>query len=290
MLKEGLKLGIHGLSDVGQSREHNEDAIGWDAEMALVLLADGMGGHNAGEVASQMAVDTITDALADVLTPEMVEADVVDCDSAVREAVMFANEEIHSQSQSRLDYAGMGTTIVLTLFHEERVTYANVGDSRIYRVRGGELQRLTSDHSLVQEMVDNGYLSEEEALVSTSRNLITRALGIAPDVEVDVKTEPFEHDDVYLLCSDGLSDLVPESVILQTILELAPDYDRATQRLVELANENGGTDNISVILVSTHEAYSDEHGLPPGASQEIEHEEPQDETPQDETRNTDEDT
>jgi protein phosphatase len=270
MLKDGLKLGIHGISDVGRSREHNEDAIGWDADMALVLLADGMGGHNAGEVASEMAVHTIIDALSDVLTPEVLEANVIDSESAVREAVVFANEEIHSQSQSRLEYAGMGTTIVLTLFHEDKVTYANVGDSRIYRVRGGELQRITSDHSLVQEMVDNGYLSEEEALVSTSRNLITRALGIAPEVEVDVKTDLFDADDIFLLCSDGLSDLVAEPVILQTILDDSPDLDKAAERLVAIANENGGTDNISVVLVGLHEAYSDERGLPPGASQEIE--------------------
>ena len=112
MLKEGLKLGIHGLSDVGRSREHNEDAIGWDADMALVLLADGMGGHNAGEVASDMAVNTVIDALSDLITPEMAEAEVIDCEQAVREAVVFANEEIYGQAQNRLDYAGMGTTIV----------------------------------------------------------------------------------------------------------------------------------------------------------------------------------
>ena len=270
MLTNGLKLAIHGISDVGLSREHNEDSISWDRDMGLVMLADGMGGHNAGEVASELAVTSIHDALLDVLTPEMLETKVIKCEDAVRESVIYANEEIFEQAQERIECAGMGTTVVLTLFHENFITWANVGDSRIYRVRNAELTQITQDHSLVQEMVDNGYLSEEEALISTSRNLITRALGIAPEVEVDVTTEELDQDDVYLLCSDGLSDLVTDAEILETILEYRSDLDEAMKRLVGLANENGGTDNISVILISLHEAFSDEKGLPPGASQEIE--------------------
>lgn len=270
MLTNGLKLAIHGLSDVGLSRDHNEDSIRWDIEMGLVMLADGMGGHNAGEVASDMAVTSIHDALIDVLTPEMLETKVIKCEDAVRESVVYANEEIFEQSQERPECAGMGTTLVLTLFHENEITWASVGDSRIYRIRNAEIAQITQDHSLVQEMVDNGYLSEEEALISTSRNLITRALGIAPEVEADVKTEELDEDDVFLLCSDGLSDLVSDEDILQTTLKYRSDLDEATKKLVELANEHGGTDNVSVILVSLHEAFSDEKGLPPGASQEIE--------------------
>lgn len=270
MLTNGLKLAIHGISDVGLSREHNEDCIRWDIEMGLVMLADGMGGHNAGEVASDMAVTAIHDALLDVLTPEMLETKVIKCEDAVRESVVYANEEIFGQSQEQVECAGMGTTLVLTLFHENHVTWANVGDSRIYRVRNAELSQITQDHSLVQEMVDNGYLSEEEALISTSRNLITRALGIAPEVEVDVTTEEIDEDDVFLLCSDGLSDLVNDDDILRVILEHRSNMSEATQKLVDLANEHGGTDNVSVILITLHEAFSDEKGLPPGASQEIE--------------------
>lgn len=270
MLTNGLKLSIHGLSDVGLSRDHNEDSIRWDHEMGLVMLADGMGGHNAGEVASDMAVTAIHDALIDVLTPEMLETKVIKCEDAVRESVVYANEEIFEQSQEKVECAGMGTTLVLSLFHENEITWANVGDSRIYRIRNAEIAQITQDHSLVQEMVDNGYLSEEEALISTSRNLITRALGIAPEVEVDVTTEELDEDDVYLLCSDGLSDLVNDEDILKTVLEYRSNLDDATQKLVDLANEHGGTDNVSVILISLHEAFSDEKGLPPGASQEIE--------------------
>ncbi len=269
MLKNELKLAVYGISDVGLNRDHNEDCISWDIDLGLIMLADGMGGHNAGEVASDMAVTAIRDALLDVLTPEMVESNVIKCEDAVREAVIYANEEIHEQAHANIEYAGMGTTVALALFHDESITYAHVGDSRIYRLRGGELQQITQDHSLVQEMVDNGYLSEEEAMISSSRNLITRALGIAPEVEVDVTSESLEEDDVYVLCSDGLSDMVPDEAIRDIILEHRPNLEKASDALVEQANNNGGTDNISVILVAMHQAFSDEVGLPPGASQEI---------------------
>jgi len=270
VLNFGLKLAVYGVTDVGLNREHNEDCISWDTELGLVVLADGMGGHNAGEVASEMAVTAIHDALLDVLSPEMKAAGVIKPYDAVREAVIYANEEIHEQANTRPDCAGMGTTLVLALFHDDQITYSHVGDSRIYRLRDAELKQITQDHSLVQEMVDNGYLSEEEALISTSRNLITRALGIAPEVEVDVKTEAIEHDDVYLLCSDGLSDLVSEADIASAIIQNLSNLQHAANELIRLANENGGTDNISVILVAMHEAFSDDVGLSPGASQEIE--------------------
>lgn len=270
MLANGIKLAVYGVSDVGLSRDHNEDSISWDAELGLVMLADGMGGHNAGEIASELAVTAIRDALLDVLTPEVVESKLIQCGDAVREAVIYANEEIHEQANRRVECAGMGTTVVLTLFHEDKVTYAHVGDSRIYRLRNGEYSQLTLDHSLVQEMIDNGYLSQEEAMVSSSRNLITRALGIAPDVEVDVSTEQVDIDDVYLLCSDGLSDLLTTQDMSTILVSQRDRLGDAAQQLVDLANERGGTDNISVILVAMHEAFSDERGLSPSQSQELE--------------------
>ncbi|MBI1424398.1 MAG: Stp1/IreP family PP2C-type Ser/Thr phosphatase [Gammaproteobacteria bacterium] len=270
MLANGMKLAVYGLSDVGLSREHNEDSISWDIDLGLIMLADGMGGHNAGEVASELAVTAIRDALLDVLTPDMLDTKLIKCDEALREAVIYANEEIHEQANRRTECAGMGTTVVITLFHEDKVTYAHVGDSRIYRVRHGEIKQLTQDHSLVQEMIDNGYLSQEEAMLSSSRNLITRALGIAPDVEVDVRTETIDNDDVYLLCSDGLSDLINGNDMVRIINTQRDSLGTAAQQLVDLANERGGTDNISVILVAMHEAFSDEHGLSPTESQEVE--------------------
>lgn len=270
MLANGLKLAVYGISDVGLSREHNEDSISWDIELGLIMLADGMGGHNAGEIASEMAVTAIRDALLDVLTPEMLDTNMIKCDEALREAVIYANEEIHEQANRRIECAGMGTTVVITLFHDDKVTYAHVGDSRIYRFRHGETKQLTQDHSLVQEMIDNGYLSQEEAMISSSRNLITRALGIAPEVEVDVKTELLDIDDIFLLCSDGLSDLLSDQDMTRILTEQRDNLGEAAQTLVDLANERGGTDNISVILVALHEAFSDEYGLSPSESQELE--------------------
>lgn len=269
MLANGIKLAVYGLTDVGLSRDHNEDSISWDVELGLVMLADGMGGHNAGEVASEMAVTAIRDALLDVLTPEVVESKVIKCEDAVREAVIYANEEIHEEANRKIECAGMGTTVVLTLFHEDKVTYAHVGDSRIYRLRNGEFNQLTADHSLVQEMIDSGYLTQEEAMVSSSRNLITRALGIAPEVEVDVITEALDIEDVYLLCSDGLSDLLTERDMSRILVSHRDQLGDAAQQLVDLANERGGTDNISVILVTMHEAFSDERGLSAAESQEL---------------------
>jgi len=270
VLTDSLKIAIYGISDVGMSREHNEDSISWDNDLGLVMLADGMGGHNAGEVASEMAVTSIRDALLDVLTPEMIATGVIKCPDAVRESVVYANEEIYEQAQTRVECSGMGTTVVLGLFHENHITYANVGDSRIYRIRNGELKQITQDHSLVQEMVDNGYLSEDEAMISTSRNLITRALGISPEVEVDVATEEIDVDDIFLLCSDGLTDMVSDVDIQATINECSSDMDHCLKQLVSKANEAGGNDNISIILITLHESFSDDRGLPPGASQEIE--------------------
>ncbi len=257
MNDQGLKIVIHGITDVGQSREHNEDAISWDTRLGLALLADGMGGHNAGEVASILAVDSIKTSLADVVTPEIVASGVVDYQEAVVDAVGFANREINEQSLENPEYAGMGTTLVLVLFLNHSVIYAHVGDSRIYRLRNSKLQRLTSDHSLVQEMIDNGYLSHEEARESTSRNLITRALGISEEVDVDIAMEDTEIGDIYLLCSDGLTDLVSDQEIGDVIMHNRDDLDMVSRTLVDLANQKGGNDNISVVLAAVYKAYSD---------------------------------
>ena len=244
------ELDIYGLTDDGLVRDHNEDYISWKLESGLVILADGMGGHNAGEVASELAVTSITEALEEVLSPEIKNSCDIDFKEAVNESVVFANEEINLHAQTHPECTGMGTTVVMTLFHNDTVILACVGDSRIYRFRKGELKQVTTDHSLVQEMIDNGYMSEEEALNSTNRNLITRALGIAEDVEVDVTQSDIEKDDIYLLCSDGLSDMINDELIFSTLVKSRQDLKRGTEELVELAKEHGGHDNVSVILVA----------------------------------------
>ena len=244
------KLDIYGLTDDGLVRDHNEDYISWVEESGLVILADGMGGHNAGEVASELAVTSVSSALEEVLSPDIKDNCDIDFKEAVYEAVVFANDEINLHAKKHPECTGMGTTIVMTLFYENTVIFASVGDSRIYRFRKGELKQVTTDHSLVQEMIDNGYMSEEEAINSTNRNLITRALGIAEDVKVDVTQEDIEKDDIYLLCSDGLSDMINDQQIFSSLVKSRQDLKRGTEELVNLAKEHGGHDNVSVILVA----------------------------------------
>ena len=244
------KLDIYGLTDEGLVRDHNEDYISWSPETGLVILADGMGGHNAGEVASELAVSSINEALEEVLSPEIKDSCDMDFKEVVHEAVIYANEEINSHAKEHPECNGMGTTIVMTLFYKDSVILASVGDSRIYRFRKGELKQVTTDHSLVQEMIDNGYMSEEEAVNSTNRNLITRALGIAEEVKVDVTQDSFEKDDIYLLCSDGLSDMINDEQIFSVLVKTRQDLKRASEELIKQAKDHGGHDNVSVILVA----------------------------------------
>ncbi len=241
---------IHGHSDVGLSRDHNEDDFICETDMNLAVLADGMGGHNAGEVASEIAVQQVCNALKAVLRPEFELSSDIQYKDIVRDAVELANTEIHDHSLEHPECAGMGTTLVSALVRDDKIILSNVGDSRIYQLRNKSLAQLTNDHSLVQELVDNGYLSAEEANLSVSKNLITRALGIGAEVEVDVFVHDIEDQDIYLLCSDGLSDLVDDEAIEDALNENTGDLVASAKALIGLANTNGGTDNITVVLVS----------------------------------------
>lgn len=238
------KLDIAGLTDTGRSRAHNEDTIGWREVLGLVVLADGMGGHNAGEVASRVAVDTVID-----IFEQTDPAQRLDLGDLSVEAVQLANKAIFQRSSDDPDCSGMGTTLVMASFEDGHLTVAHVGDSRLYRFRGGKLELLTTDHSLVQEMVDSGYLTAEEASRSAKKNMITRALGVEADVAVDIQRQESQAGDLFLLCSDGLSDLVPAGEIRDLIDEHHASLQRSCEALVDRANERGGLDNISVIMV-----------------------------------------
>lgn len=245
-----LTATIAGLTHSGRQRDHNEDAIGWDADAGLAVLADGMGGHNAGEVASELAIDIIMKALAG-RRPAGEEAG---CPRAVRTAVEQANGIIHNEAQMRLHCSGMGTTVALACLEANVLTLAHVGDSRIYRLAGGRLEQLTSDHSVVQELVDSGFLSQKEAEMSVNRNVITRALGTGPMVEVAVSTLEAAAGDLFVLCSDGLSDLLSPDEIGQ-LCRSSADLETSARALVDAANQAGGTDNISVILMRMDEPW-----------------------------------
>ena len=231
-------------SDVGRVRRNNEDALGYDAERRIAVLADGMGGLDAGEVASRIAVDRIMDLLGEGLA-----ARGADPESVITRAVQAANLDVCTRG--RETQVDMGTTVVAWLLTAEGQCFiAHVGDSRAYRLRQGALKRLTSDHSMVQQMIDDGILGEAEALTAPNRNVITRALGLDSKVKVDVRSWVHMPGDLYLLCSDGLTDLIPEAEINQLLDEGAHDLPAVAKKLVGRANEAGGHDNISVLLIS----------------------------------------
>ena len=243
-----------GGSDVGRERAHNEDAILVDAERKLVVLADGMGGYQAGEVASQLAVDVVREDSSDAT---LTESDLgrIDPETGIsvamrqlRGAIEKANNRICSVARGREELNGMGTTIVAARFYDGRVGIAHVGDSRCYRLRENVLEQLTRDHSYVQDQLEKGLISEEEAKNSQQKNLITRALGIDAIAEADVQEFRTRPGDVYLLCSDGLSDLVDDQTI-EAKLCADPSPPERVKVLIDAANTNGGRDNISVIVV-----------------------------------------
>jgi len=242
-------------SDVGRKRQGNEDSFCLAPEMGLFVVADGMGGHAAGEVASRLAVDTIKQWMAKYL--EGADVAIIGQPMASRSqeanflasSIRLANRMIYDAAQSRHEYAGMGTTIVSVLTLGDHVVLAHVGDSRIYRVRGEEIAQISRDHSLVQQQIDRGIISREEAQESQYRHLITRALGLKESTEVDVEEHPVLPGDTFLLCSDGLSDLVEDEEMLATVVQHPDDLERACQALVDQANKKGGDDNVTVMLI-----------------------------------------
>lgn len=235
-------LQMSGRTDVGCAREHNEDQIAWDASAGLALLADGMGGHNAGEVASALAISVLHPLLRDL------PADTLEQEVGMQNAVADANTEILHKAASDVVFNGMGTTLALVLFRDNGVMVGHVGDSRVYRLRDGRLQQLTADHSLLQELVAGGFMTAEEARLAVNKNVITRALGIEPTVDVEVHHHEIQAGDLYLLCSDGLNDMVTDNTIAQLLLDYKDNLDAAADALVTEANRCGGNDNISVIL------------------------------------------
>lgn len=245
----------------GLVRPHNEDSIVAQPQSRLAVLADGMGGHNAGEVASRMAVEAISSGIQSVLgeKPDS-RFDASRAESLIAQHIAQANALIYEAGGAHGRYAGMGTTIVVGFWYGAKVSVGHVGDSRMYRLRSGKLQQLTHDHSLVQEELDRGALTAEEARNASNRNIVTRAVGTERDVVADLSTYRAEPDDVYLLCSDGLTDMLTEDEIGDTLAVFGAKIHRAARELVQQANDHGGIDNVSVILVRVVRA-AEEHRL-----------------------------
>jgi protein phosphatase len=260
------KVKLVGQSHTGKVREHNEDTIAFDADLGLMVLADGMGGYNAGEVASGIAVKTIVNLVRDSADRE----DLSAIDQAtgltrrsivLRDAVLRANKVIFQTAKTQPQCEGMGTTVVGALFYDDRVTIAHVGDSRMYRVRGSKLEQVTSDHSLLQELVDRGFYSPEEAQRAANKNYVTRALGVEPAVEVEIQEDVVQKGDRYIICSDGLSDMVEDADIHLTVNTFGANLDTVAKQLIQLANDNGGRDNVSVLMAQVMESFPARRGV-----------------------------
>lgn len=260
-----MTLSAFGITDVGQKRRHNEDAYLLDVERGLFVVADGMGGHAAGEVASRITVESIQEYLAlrddegENTWPYGFNNRYSMEGNLLTTAIKKANERVIRAVQNRPELKGMGTTVVAALFDAERATLVHVGDSRGYLFRRGDLRRLTNDHSWVQEQVNAGILTPEEASSHPLKNVVTRALGGSPNVLPDLLEVPFEAGDSFLLCSDGLTGMMADDEI-NAILASEGLAESRVRALVDLANDRGGVDNITVLLVDI---------LPRGASQAV---------------------
>jgi serine/threonine protein phosphatase PrpC len=265
-MKVAEALDIVSQTHPGMVRSHNEDSVGSEPGCGLVVLADGMGGYNAGEVASGIAVSVVVTEVSQRLLgtspvargeKEGEELGV----SLLRGNIQKANASIFHAAQSQPQYAGMGTTIVSGLFYDNRVAVGHVGDSRMYRLRDNVLEAITRDHSLLQEQIDSGVISVADARLSRNKNLVTRAVGIDVDVEPEIHVHAVLVGDIYLLCSDGLNDMVEDEDIEATLYALQNNLPLAATQLIQMANDNGGRDNVSVILVKIKGKFAVPRGL-----------------------------
>lgn len=246
-------LTMAGITDPGMVRDHNEDCYLISPRKGLAILADGMGGHLAGEVASSLAVNVISRYLIDNLTRARKlrkNGDDISAEArTVLKAVELANGTIYETSRSRQEFYGMGTTVVVAAFHASKLYVAHVGDSRLYRLRETTLTRLTEDHSMVQELLRQGLITSEEARTSSTRNLVTRALGVDATVRPDVQEYSVLAGDVYLLCSDGLNDVLTDGDIQHMLIEYGANLEETIQKMVMVVNAKGGPDNVSVVAI-----------------------------------------
>jgi PPM family protein phosphatase len=242
-----MTIELHAAVDPGRARSNNEDSVATDDGVALAVLADGMGGYNAGEVASNMATSFIRSELGRWLREASAQASDAEVRRAMDICVDNANRAIFNAANTNPQYAGMGTTLVVAVFRDNRVLLGHVGDSRCYRLREGRLQQITRDHSLLQEQIDAGLITPEQAAFSANKNLVTRAVGVEDTVLLETHQHDVQTGDLFLLCSDGLSDMLDDDGIAE-VLQRHESLEDGTRALIEAANEAGGKDNISVIL------------------------------------------
>ncbi len=247
-----MRITSCGITDLGRKRTNNEDNYLINDELGLYLVADGMGGHAGGEFASQIAVNTVEEVFANLgaatIPPALV--DEITPDDLTRErleyAIRLAGRRIYEKALDEPEYRGMGTTALALYAQKDKAFISHVGDSRGYRLRGETIEQLTEDHSLVNEQIKAGLITPETAKTHRLKNIITRSLGYQEEVEVDTRIEQLVEGDIFLLCSDGLSNMVEEDEMLEILTRC--HFQEAPWRLVEMANDRGGDDNITVVL------------------------------------------
>ncbi len=245
-----------GASDVGRRRKLNEDSYLVDRESSLFVVADGMGGHNAGEVASQLAVETVANFVhrsreeEEITWPYGVDPKLSINANRLLTAVLLANKRVWKEADNRQDYTGMGTTIVAALTDDEAISFVSAGDSRAYRLRRGKFEQLTMDDSWVQAAVDEGVLRPEEAEIHPMKNIITKAIGAKEDIELKVQECLLEEGDLYLMCSDGLHGMMSEGDIERIVKDASGSLEISVKTLIDAANENGGKDNVTALAIS----------------------------------------
>jgi len=254
-----VRVTCQALSDVGRKRKGNEDALFLNEHQKLYVVADGMGGHAAGEVASRVAVDAIAEFVEltggnqEITWPFGLDDSISYEGNRLKTAVRHANSRVLEATRESAEYEGMATTVAAVLVDGDVANLAHVGDSRIYVWSAGEITLLTRDHSWVNEQIENGAISPEQARSHPLRNVVTRALGGRADLVVDIQSRRMAEGDMLLLCSDGLTTMVPDDEIARVLGESGGDAADAVQALVGLANERGGEDNITVVLLKFEE-------------------------------------
>ncbi len=247
------RVAAFGLSDIGLVRQNNEDCWAELPALGFYALADGMGGHRAGEVASRLAIDTVCETMETALGENTDELSFEEAHGVMQLAIEHTNRVVYEKGQSDEEFKGMGTTLCCLLFHRKGIIYAHVGDSRIYRLRKGKLEQITRDHSLLREMIELGQLNEGQAEEFVYKNIITRAIGTESEIDPSVHMADLQNHDIFLMCSDGLSDMITVND-MEKIVTKSKTLEEAGARLVKAAKENGGYDNVTVVLmeVSKH--------------------------------------
>lgn len=239
----------YGISDIGKKRKENQDRIYLadpDSGMELFILADGMGGANAGSVASSTAIEFVKNYIMDNFSEKSSREEI---EELIRKAMYEANNFVYSKSKEVREYAGMGTTLITVILHKNKVYIGHIGDSRVYRIRKNFMRQLTKDHSYVQALVQNGSITKEEAINHPQRNVLLKVLGCEKNVESDIITKGFLKDDILLICTDGLTNMLESDEIYDLILENRDNPEDACKKLLDEANSRGGYDNISIILI-----------------------------------------